>query len=103
MNQALNGKYELGSNIDAGVTKTDTAKWGAEGFNPIGDYSNKFSGTFDGLGHTISDLYINRPAQNYIGLFGYINNSATIKNIGLENLNITGQNYVGGLVVLDVT
>ena len=39
MNQALNGKYELGRNIDAGVTKTDTAKWGTTGFNQIGNSS----------------------------------------------------------------
>ncbi|WP_418185769.1 GLUG motif-containing protein [Aliarcobacter vitoriensis] len=94
---ALNGKYELGSNIDAGATKTDTAKWGTTGFNPIGNATNIFKGTFDGKGFTISDLYINRPTQDYIGLFGYTN-SATIKNIGLENLSITGQSKVGGLV-----
>mgnify|MGYP000417372353 FL=1 len=58
MNQALNGKYELGSNIDAGVTKTDTANWGTTGFNPIGDNAYRFAGTFDGLGHNISNIYI---------------------------------------------
>ncbi|MCT7468337.1 GLUG motif-containing protein [Aliarcobacter cryaerophilus] len=97
INGNLNGNYVLGSNIDAGVTKTDTAKWGAEGFNPIGDYSNNFNGTFDGLGHTISDLYINRNSTTYVGLFGYINNSSTVKNIGLTNVDITGNLYVGGL------
>ncbi|MCT7472655.1 beta strand repeat-containing protein [Aliarcobacter cryaerophilus] len=97
MNTALNGKYELGRDIDAGATKTDTANWGIEGWNPIGDYSNRFTGTFDGLGFTISNLYINRPSQNYVGLFGYTNN-ATIKNIGLKDVNITGSTYVGGLV-----
>ncbi|MCT7604754.1 YDG domain-containing protein, partial [Aliarcobacter butzleri] len=97
INTALNGKYELGSNIDAGVTKTDTANWGTTGFNPIGNLSNKFNGTFDGLGFTISNLYINRPPQTDIGLFGYTNN-ATIKNIGLKDVDIGGNLYVGGLV-----
>ncbi|MFW2308176.1 GLUG motif-containing protein [Aliarcobacter butzleri] len=98
INTALNGKYELGSNIDASVTKTDTANWGTAGFNPIGIASNYFNGTFDGLGFTISNLYINRPSQNYVGLFGFTNNLATIKNIGLNNVGITGVNYTGGLV-----
>ncbi|WP_141047935.1 GLUG motif-containing protein [Aliarcobacter cryaerophilus] len=98
INTALNGKYELGSNIDAGVTKTDTANWGTAGFNPIGNASNKFNGTFDGLGFTISNLYINRPTQDYIGLFGYTNSSAVIKNIGLKDVDIRGNYYVGGLV-----
>ncbi|RXJ96788.1 hypothetical protein CRU94_01370 [Arcobacter sp. AHV-9/2010] len=69
---------------------------GGLGWNPIGDNTNKFIGTFDGKGFTISDLYINRPST-YVGLFGYINNS-TIKNLGLTNVDITGSNYVGGLV-----
>ncbi|WP_026807867.1 beta strand repeat-containing protein [Aliarcobacter lanthieri] len=94
---ALNGKYELGSNIDAGATKTDTAKWGTTGFNPIGNDTNIFTGTFDGKGFTISNLYINRPTQDYVGLFG-ITNNPTIKNIGLENLSIVGKDSVGGLV-----
>ncbi|XPV82597.1 MAG: MBG domain-containing protein [Halarcobacter sp.] len=93
INQALNGKYELGSNIDASVTKNwDSGK----GFNPIGN-NLEFTGSFDGLGHTIDSLYINRPNQNYVGLFGYTQNS-TIKNIGLTNIDITGNYYVGGLV-----
>ncbi|MFY4788168.1 GLUG motif-containing protein [Aliarcobacter butzleri] len=98
INTALNGKYELGSNIDASVTKTDTANWGTAGFNPIGIASNYFNGTFDGLGFTISNLYINRPSQNYVGLFGFTNNLATIKNIGLNNVGITGGDFTGGLV-----
>ncbi|WP_260960056.1 beta strand repeat-containing protein [Aliarcobacter cryaerophilus] len=97
INRALNGKYELGSNIDAGVTKTDTANWGTTGFNPIGDNAYRFAGTFDGLGFTISNLYINRPSQYDVGLFGYSNN-ATIINIGLKNVDITGNSYVGGLL-----
>ncbi|WP_222860838.1 GLUG motif-containing protein, partial [Aliarcobacter cryaerophilus] len=99
MNQALNGKYELGRDIDASATKTDI-RWGTAGFNPIGNFTNIFVGTFDGKGFTISDLYINRPTQDYIGLFGYTE-KATIKNIGLENISISGKNYVGGLVGLN--
>ncbi|MGJ0309895.1 GLUG motif-containing protein [Aliarcobacter cryaerophilus] len=99
INTALNGKYELGSNIDAGATSAwnSNGSGGYYGFNPIGNFSNKFNGTFDGLGFAISNLYINRPTQYLVGLFGYINN-ATIKNIGLENVNITGDDYTGSLV-----
>ncbi|MCT7405363.1 GLUG motif-containing protein [Aliarcobacter cryaerophilus] len=96
INQALNGKYELGRDIDASATKTDI-RWGTAGFNPLGHGTNHFTGTFDGKGFTISNLYINRATQDNVGLFEYTNN-ATIKNIGLENVNITGNNYVGGLV-----
>ncbi|MFY4797240.1 GLUG motif-containing protein, partial [Aliarcobacter butzleri] len=75
--------------IDAGVTSS----WNSgAGFNPI----SIFTGTFDGKGFTISDLYINRN-MDFVGLFGYTSGS-TIKNLGLVNVNITGSQNVGGLV-----
>ena len=49
-------------------------------WTPIGTSSAPFEGTFDGGNHVISDLYINNTATNQ-GLFGYINISATIKNL----------------------
>ena len=88
--------YVLGTDIDA----TDTVNWNAgEGFNPIGsDYpQNSFFGTFDGLGHSIDGLYINRPGMGTVGLFGKVEDS-TIQNIKLSNANITGGNYTGGLI-----
>src|SRR5690606_34261682 len=68
-----------------------------QGWNPLGNNSNRFTGTFDGLGHVISDLFIDRSSTDYIGLFGYTHN-ATLRHIGLENIDITGQSGVGGLV-----
>ncbi|MBN1664273.1 MAG: filamentous hemagglutinin N-terminal domain-containing protein, partial [Deltaproteobacteria bacterium] len=95
MNTALSGRYELGGNIDA----ADTINWNdAMGFEPVGESSDyPFRGFFDGMDHTISDLFINRPASDHIGLFGYTND-ATIQNVGLTNVNVTGGNQVGGLV-----
>ncbi|MGN5520159.1 YDG domain-containing protein, partial [Halopseudomonas sp. Lyrl_26] len=59
--------------------------------------SNRFTGTFDGLGHVISDLFIDRGTTNYVGLFGHTD-TATLRHVGLENSDITGQSGVGGLV-----
>ena len=50
----------------------------------------------DGQGYTVDGLYINRPNTDKIGLFGYVN--STIKNIGVTNLDIQGDKFVGGLV-----
>jgi len=64
-------------------------------WTPIGTSSYPFNGTFDGNGHKITNLTINTTGT-YIGLFG--NLSGTIKNLGLENVNITSTlSYVGGL------
>ena len=92
----LSGDYVLGANIDAG----GTSGWnGGEGFEPIGNDDNNFEGTFDGLGHTISDLTMARPLSYYQGLFGYIS-GAVIRNAGLEGGRVEGDLYVGGLVGL---
>jgi len=75
-----------------------TANWDTEdqlGFSPIG-FSTNFSGNYDGQSYTITNLFINRSASSLIGLFGFIK-GATISNIGLLNVNITGQSYAGGL------
>ena len=59
----LAGNYALGGNIDAAATAAwNTTGAVSAGFTPIGvEYLTTFSGKFDGLGHTISNLTINRP------------------------------------------
>ncbi|MDP8267862.1 MAG: GLUG motif-containing protein, partial [Candidatus Tenebribacter davisii] len=95
MNQSLGGNYTLGNNIDC----SDTVNWNSgNGFDPIGDVANHFTGSFDGDNHKITRLYINRSSTDYVGLFSYTNNGVNIKNIGLEDVNITGHSYVGSLV-----
>ncbi|RBQ31512.1 hypothetical protein CRU92_06985 [Arcobacter sp. FW59] len=90
----LNANYVLGADIDA----SSTSGWySGEGFTPIGGIGRPFNETFDGLGHTISDLYINRPYYDYVGLFGYVGNG-TIRNLGLLNVDITGKLGTGSLV-----
>src|SRR5690606_25780957 len=59
--------------------------------------SNSFTGTFDGLGHRIDGLVINRPGEDYVGLFGSTSN-ATLRNVGLIGGSVSGYRYVGGLV-----
>jgi PKD repeat protein len=86
--------YQQTANIDA----SETVSWNENrGFTPIGSLSNKFQASYNGAGYLISDLYINRPNSNFIGLFGYTN-GAKLSNITLVDNDISGQLYVGGLV-----
>ena len=69
-----------------------------EGFTPIGSVSTPYKGTFDGQEHIISNLYINLPEQEYVGLFGVLNNGAYIKNVVMDELcEINGKCFVGGI------
>lgn len=85
INGNLAGKYALGSNIVGAA------------FSPIGNSLTPFTGVFDGLGHTITGLSINQPSGSYVGLFG-ATNSAALRNAGLVNASVTGDEYIGGLV-----
>ena len=71
-----NGAEELKTELTTGT-----------GFKTIGDLNKKFYGTFDGQNRTISNLYIN-VAENYKGLFGYVGNKGSIKNLTISNANI---------------
>ena len=85
----------------ANINASETNTWdGGAGFSPIGNLLTYFTGNYDGDGHSIDGLFINRPSADYIGFFGYTS-EATIQNLGVTNVNITGQYYVGGLVGLN--
>ena len=101
MQNDLAGDYVLTGNIDCSATNTwnfnSAPGYGyTEGFNPVGTYGNYFTGSLNGNGFEITGLYIKRPDKNYVGLFGA--NRGTINNIGLINVDITGDALVGGLV-----
>ncbi len=64
-----------------------------EGWLPIA----VFNGRYDGGGHTISGLFINRLGSN-IGLFGETGSNAEIRNVHLSNMDVSGRFSVGGLV-----
>ena len=89
-----NGNYALAVDIDASAT----AGWnGGAGFNPIGTTSNTiygstanaFIGNFNGLGHTITNLTINRPGQRAVGLFGAVG-GGRLSDFGLLDAKVTG-------------
>jgi hypothetical protein len=96
MKYDLKAYYVLGNDIDASETKN----WNnGQGFEPIGDIDNPFTGSFDGRGYKIYNLYINR-ARDFVGLFRAVGGLGIIKNIGLENVTIITDGYysIGGLV-----
>jgi hypothetical protein len=63
---------------------------------PIGDLG-LFSGVFEGGGYTASHVLINQPGSTFVGLFARVALGGQIKNLGIENVNITGRDCVGGL------
>lgn len=91
---SFTGKFFLQiDDIDASQTST----WSdSTGWIPIGNENNVFSGSYNGQNHTIESLYINRPEEEFIGLFGILS-ASHITNVKLINASITGYLAVGGL------
>ena len=94
----LTKSYTLGANINMSELTNASGMWNtAMGFVPIGDSTTKFTGTFNGQNYTITNLTINRPSTNYVGLFGYIGSGSTVSNVGLVGGSVSGQDFVGEL------
>ncbi|MFH1051674.1 MAG: GLUG motif-containing protein [bacterium] len=91
---AANTKYWNVGNHDNDTLTPDLAM----GWCPIGNDSISFAGNFKGHNYSIDSLYINRPVQNFIGLFGNTTNNKTIDSFGLKDCDISGLNYVGGII-----
>ena len=87
------------NNINASATVSQD---GGAGFMPIGTEAIYFTGTYNGNGYAIDSLYINRSLMDYVGLFSYPY-GATIENLGVTHVNITGENTVGALVGINAT
>lgn len=71
----------------------------AMGFSPIGSGilgDTSFTGTYNGKGHSINSLYINRPSGDFVGFFGRTD-AASIDSLYLS-VTITGGDITGGLV-----
>ncbi|MBR6139440.1 MAG: hypothetical protein IKQ12_07740 [Prevotella sp.] len=72
-------------------------------WTPIGNLvaypSQSFNGTFDGDGHSISNVTVNDNTPNHAvaGLFGSVENG-TIKNLTVKNVDLTSTHYAGGIV-----
>ncbi|NLH17391.1 MAG: hypothetical protein GX455_12510 [Phycisphaerae bacterium] len=64
---------------------------------PIGD-TKPFSGVFDGGGHILYNASVNERGRNFVGLFSRIGPGGRVKNLGVVDVRIVGQYYVGGLV-----
>ena len=86
------GKFEQTADIDLGAAYNE-----AEGWDPIGE-ADTFNGSYNGNDYKISNLEINSPQTDFVGLFGRTGPDASIKNVRLEEVLIDGDYSVGGLV-----
>ncbi len=103
--------YQLSKNVNSGTSYLGTivklrnnldmskpdSTCGREKFSPIGEkYEKPFAGTFDGNAKAISNLTINEPEKEDVGLFGY--NTGTIKGLKITKANVIGNKNVGILI-----
>ena len=89
-----------GGKSDINITLTADIDLTGKNWTPIGtSFSNKYTGTFDGGGHTIKGLTVTTNDQ-FVGLFGSIGYAGTVKNVMMEGVQITsnhGSSFAGGV------
>ena len=93
-------KLVNGGKSDINITLTADIDLTGKNWTPIGtSFSNKYTGTFDGGGHTIKGLTVTTNDQ-FVGLFGSIGYAGTVKNVMMEDVQITsnhGSGFAGGV------
>jgi hypothetical protein len=98
----LSASYILEADIDLANwinTNSPEAGWEPLGFGTLED-PHPFTGSFDGNGHFITGLWVNRPDNNYIGLFGQVTGTVEFKNLGViiaEGKSVKGKECVAGI------
>ena len=86
------GKSDINITLDTDIDLT------GKDWTPIGtSFSNKYTGTFDGGGHTIKGLTVTTNDQ-FVGLFGSIGYAGTVKNVMMEDVQITSNQIYGGSI-----
>ena len=87
-----------GGKTDINITLTADIDLTGKNWTPIGtSFSNKYTGTFDGGGHTIKGLTITTNDEG-VGLFGYLGKAGTVKNVVMEGVQITSNQIYGGKI-----
>ena len=88
-------KLVNGGKTDINITLTADIDLTGKNWTPIGtSFSNKYPGTFDGGGHTIKGLTVTTNDQ-FVGLFGSIGYAGTVKNVMMEDVQITSNRSSG--------
>ncbi len=86
--------------VKTNATLMDNISLEGKSWTPVGYYDYDtyyYAGTFDGGGHTISNLSIDPSYNNDSGLFGYIATDGVVKNLTLSGVEISGYEYIGGI------
>lgn len=97
LNAALTNDIVINQDLWKQINKTTKAGNALNEWTPIGTAENPFRGTFDGNGHIISGIYIKDETQNNVGLFGNVGSEAVIKNLGVTDSYIAGNENVGAI------
>ncbi|WP_419853828.1 GLUG motif-containing protein [Candidatus Poriferisodalis sp.] len=93
--------YELAADLDFDTNRNGAADAGDEywdggsGWSPIA--LTGFTAVFEGNGHTIRNLFIDRSSDANVGLFEAVVIPAVVRNVVLESVDVTGGERVGGL------
>ena len=95
--------YELEADLDFdtdgdGAGDSDDDYWNdGGGWEPIGSEDAPYAATFNGNSRTVANLFVNRPTEDEVGLFGHADR-ILIEGVGVVGADVAGQDGVGALL-----
>ena len=89
---SVNGQTTINARLTDNINVNNSPQW-----TPIGTETNPFTGKFDGCDFTITGLYIDDSSKDYVGLFGYVGENGTVKDVTLADSYVSGNYCVGSI------
>ncbi len=98
VNLNLSASYTLGRSIDLSEIRNSAGLWNTStgflplGFTGSGDNSSpgSFTGTLNGQGHAINNLYINNSGISNVALFASVGSTGALHSVGVYNGTVVG-------------
>jgi len=98
----LSYHFLLLSDLDSGsngyAELAGPAAHAGSGWEPIGTQASPFTGSLEGQTRQVADIVVDRPGEDFVGLFGCVGAAGTVTGTGVANAQVSGRHYVGVLV-----
>ena len=87
--------FKMTADIDLSITNFTSAVIAPDTSSSSSFQGTKFTGVFDGNSNNVLNLSMSGGSN--LGLFGHIGSGGEVKNLGIVDCNVSGNDVVGGL------
>jgi len=89
---------DVGDSLESDYVLVSDVDVSGSTFEPVANFNNPFNGTFDGDGYGVTGLTVDRQNSFDSGLFGVVGEEGRVENVTVEDVDVSGMTWAGGLV-----